>query len=188
AHPGDRLLPGRVDLQHGGGVGRVQRLAELGAEVPGAAEQVRLEDGVDPAPARHAARSAQHRGDLCGVVGVVVVDPDAADLTAQLEPAGAAGVGADALCGGLQAQACAAAHGHSGGGVERVVLARHAQLGGGAGVCAAEADLLAGACVGGLDLQVRVIGEAVGENVDAAGGQGVGRPLAQGPASGVVGT
>ena len=52
-HPGQRLLPGRVDVHHYVDVGRAERLAELRGEVPRAREKVGLKEGHEPAVLGH---------------------------------------------------------------------------------------------------------------------------------------
>ena len=93
ADPGelaDRLLAGRVDVEHRDLVGGRQRGAELVREGLGARVEVGLEGGDQPALGE-LARRLERRRDLGRVVGVVVVDPRPVGSALELEAPGDAG-------------------------------------------------------------------------------------------------
>jgi len=80
-------LAGRIDRSHHGAVSTGQHLGKAGGEVAGA----RIEVGLEKHPQRTApgrlAQRLQGGGKFGGMVGVIVVDADAARLSQQLQTA-----------------------------------------------------------------------------------------------------
>ena len=78
------MLPRRVDVRDGNGIGSRKRPSELGREMLRARVEMRLEQDQNPARI-DLAGGCERRGDLRRVMCIVVVDPDAARLPAELE-------------------------------------------------------------------------------------------------------
>ena len=117
------VLARRVHVEHHGLVREAERGAELGREDPRPAEQVRLEDGDDPAAVGgDRAGRAQVGGELGRVVGVGVEHPDAAGLALGLEPPRGAPVGGQGGRDPLRLDSELDRGGEGGGRVQRVVV------------------------------------------------------------------
>ena len=128
-HARHRVLAGPVDVHDHDLVGQPEGAAEPVGELQGAAVEVRLEGHHQPAAAGHGAGGAQLRADLGGVVGVVVVDADAADHALELEPAVHAAEPGQAVDQSLGRQPQLQTGQQRRGAVERHVLARAAGSG-----------------------------------------------------------
>ena len=124
-HARDWRLAGGVDVGEHDLVGGAERRAELREQVARACVAVRLEHDHQP-PSRRA-RRGDHRGNLGGMMAVVVDDHHAAALAAHLEaPFGAAGIRrAPPRCGGTAPEL--ESDGDSPQRVEQVVPAGHLQ-------------------------------------------------------------
>src|SRR5207247_7299542 len=85
AHPRNRVLPRGIDLRHTDDVRPGQRLAEPLGEVKRPRIEMRLEEGEDPALFGEPAGGLEGRGDLGGVVAVVVEEANACDLARLLK-------------------------------------------------------------------------------------------------------
>ena len=127
-HSGNGLLARGIDLGDAGDVGARQRFGQLVGEVERARVEVRLEEREHAAAVHERPRRLEGRGDLRGMVAVVVVEPDAVHLRGEVEAAVRAGeLGEHALRVGAR-HVHRLEGGERAGGVQAVVLARHGQL------------------------------------------------------------
>ena len=122
----DRLLAGRVDRRDDDRVGIVEAGAELVEQGREARVAVRLHHG-DDLPVRRGAGGLQHRGDLDRMVAVIVEDRDAVPLARAGEAALHAAEARERLADRVGRDAELVRDRDGGGGVERVVRARHRQ-------------------------------------------------------------
>ena len=83
--PGDRRLPSRVDLGDPHRVGTGEGRGERVGEVPGAGEEVRLEDGDEPAVRKTRPGGGNRRTHFPRMMGVVIDDRDARHRAQPLE-------------------------------------------------------------------------------------------------------
>ena len=162
--PGLGLLACREDVGDDRLVGHRQSCAELALQVTGAREEMRLEDG-DDALVGAARRRLQRRGDLGGMVGVVVDDDHSGGATDLLEAACGAAERSEMRRRLGQSDAGVSEGGERRQRVHHVVFAGYAQLDAPQALAALAHDELAAAIVGALDVGPIVAGaDPVGQH------------------------
>ena len=127
-HARHRIFTRAVHVEHDGVIGGgFEHLGELAVHLLRARVGVRLLDRDDPPLADDAPGSGEGRRDLGGVMGVVVVDADAALHTVQFEPAHRAAEPLDGAQGRFELVAQGQQHRDRACGVDRVVRAGHGE-------------------------------------------------------------